>query len=192
VVEDDHAVVEGEAQVGQAAVVGGRVGQPLDVADRVVAGVADGPAAEARQTGDMRRAVQGELLLQEPQRVVVLELADEGASLVDFDAAPERLEAQERAGAEEAVPADALAADDALEEERPFALLNFAEGADRRERVAHELAVDGHQAGAPGQFGELLERGAVTHRRLGKRGAGLLDVYTVPPPPGSPARNTVC
>jgi len=36
VVEDDHAVVEGEAEVGQAAVVRGRVRQPLHVADRVV------------------------------------------------------------------------------------------------------------------------------------------------------------
>ena len=52
VVEDDHAVVEGEAEVGQAAVVGRRVRQAFDVAHGVVGGVADGAAAEARQAGN--------------------------------------------------------------------------------------------------------------------------------------------
>ena len=49
VVEDDHAVVEGEAEIRQTAIVRRRVRQALDIADRVVAGIADGAAAEARQ-----------------------------------------------------------------------------------------------------------------------------------------------
>ena len=74
-----------------------------------------------------------------------------------LDAAAVRLEAQERAGAEEAVAAEPFAADDALEEERPVALLDLAEGADRRERVADELAVDRHHAVAARQLDEFLE-----------------------------------
>ncbi len=49
VVENHHPVVEGEGQVGHLPVVGRGVGQPLEIADRVVAGVAHGPAAERRQ-----------------------------------------------------------------------------------------------------------------------------------------------
>ncbi len=64
VVEDDHAVVEGEAQVGQAAVVGRRIGQPFDVADGVVARVADRSAAEARQARQRGRAIGGQSFLQ--------------------------------------------------------------------------------------------------------------------------------
>ena len=54
VVEDDHAVVEGEAEVGQAAVVGRRVRQPFHITHGVIGGVADGAAAEARQAGNVR------------------------------------------------------------------------------------------------------------------------------------------
>ena len=79
------------------------------------------------------------------------------------DAAVERLEAEERPGAEEAVAAEPLAADDALEQERPVALLDLAEGADRRESVAEELAVDGDDRVPGRQLGELVERGEVAH-----------------------------
>ena len=61
VVEDDHAVVEGEAQVGQLAVVERRVRQALDIANGVVAGVADRAAGEARQARQGRGAVGGQL-----------------------------------------------------------------------------------------------------------------------------------
>ena len=93
----------------------------------------------------------------------MLRLDGRAGRRLEDDAVAERLEAQERAGADEAVAAEPLAADDALEEERPFPLLNFAEGADGRERVADELAVDGHEAGLAGQLGEFLEGRTVAH-----------------------------
>src|SRR5262249_3936124 len=134
--------------------------------DGVVAGVADAAAEEARQAVQGRGAVGGQLLLQEQERVGVLQL-DEAAGPVQLDAAAERLEAQERARAEEAVAAQALAADDALEQERPVALLDLAEGADRGERVAGELAVDRHQVALAGEADELVERRVVAHGGLG-------------------------
>ena len=88
-----------------------------------------------------------------------------GRGLKD-DAMTERLEAQERAGAEEAITAEAFAADDALEEKRPIALLNLAKGADGRERVADELAVDGHEAGLARQLDKFLEGRTITHCSL--------------------------
>ncbi len=48
-VENHHAIVEGERQVGQAAIVGRGVRQVLGVAHGVVGRVADGAAGEPRQ-----------------------------------------------------------------------------------------------------------------------------------------------
>ena len=58
VIENHHAVVKREAQVGQLAIVLRRILQALDIAHRVVACAADG-APQKRQTG---RA--GAILLQ--------------------------------------------------------------------------------------------------------------------------------
>src|SRR6266436_5919860 len=73
------------------------------------------------------------------------------------------LEAKERTGAEEAVTAEAFAADDALEEERPVAVLDLAKRGHRGERVADELPVDRNQAVVAGQVQEFVEGRAVTH-----------------------------
>ncbi len=141
VVEDDHAIIEGEAQVGQLAVVHGRVGQAFHVAHGVVGGISDGPAGgKPRQAGQVRGAVVGHLLFKQPQRVGMLDLDGRAAGGLEDDAVAEGLEAQERAGAEEAITSDALASDDTLEKKRPVAVLDFAERADGGERVAKELA----------------------------------------------------
>ena len=68
-VEDDHAVVEGERQVGQAAVVGRGVGQVLGVADRVVGRVADRAAGEPGQAGQVDRPVAVDQALEVAERV---------------------------------------------------------------------------------------------------------------------------
>ena len=70
VVEDDHPVVEGEREVGQAAVVGRGVRQVLDVADRVVAGVADRPPREPGEARHRGRAIAFDELLELGERVV--------------------------------------------------------------------------------------------------------------------------
>src|SRR5262249_45377569 len=85
-----------------------------------------------------------------------------GLRPLQADARAERLEAQERPGPQEAVAAVAFAADDALEQKRPIALLNLAEGADGREGVADQLAVDRHEAVPPRQLRELLRGRVVT------------------------------
>ncbi len=88
-----------------------------------------------------------------------------GGGLKD-DAAAERLEAEERAGAEETIAADALAADHALEQKRPIALLNLAKSADGGERVADEPPVDGHQTRLARQLDKFIESRTVTHGSL--------------------------
>src|SRR5205807_5504359 len=131
--------------------------------------VAHGAAGEARQAGDVGGAVKGKLLFEEAQRVGVLEFARPGLGqdVVDLHAPAVGLEAQEGASAEETVAPEALAADNALEEKGPVAFLDLAEGADGRERIADELAVDRHHAGLPGELDELLE-GRSEERRVGK------------------------
>src|SRR5439155_3862243 len=85
-------------------------------------------------------------------------------TLLDSHSAIMRLEAQEWAGAKEAVPTQPLAADHAFEEKRPVAFLNLAEGAHRRECVADQLPIDRHDAGGASQRGQLRERGTITPR----------------------------
>ena len=64
VIEDHHAVVESKTQIGQMAIVGRRLGEPFDIAHGVVAGIADGAAAKARQTRQVG-AVEGREFLFE-------------------------------------------------------------------------------------------------------------------------------
>ena len=71
-----------------------------------------------------------------------------------------RLEPQERLGAEEAEPADLLAADHALEQERRRRPLDPAERRDRGQAVAGQLAVDRDAAGRPGPAGGIPRRWA--------------------------------
>ena len=66
-VEDDHAVVEGEREVGQPAVVGRDVGEVLGVADGVVSRIADGPAGEPGEPRQVDGPVPFDQLLRDPR-----------------------------------------------------------------------------------------------------------------------------
>ena len=67
VVEDDHTVVQREAKVRQAAVVGRRMVEALNVADRVVPRVADGAAEETWQAVQMRSTIALDDFFEQPQ-----------------------------------------------------------------------------------------------------------------------------
>src|SRR5438477_616675 len=84
-------------------------------------------ARPGRQPRQVRGAVRGEHLLEHPQRVGRRRLDPPPVPLPGAGAGAVRLERAERAGPEEAVAADPLAADDALEQERPVPLLDLAE-----------------------------------------------------------------
>src|SRR5262245_1545259 len=94
----------------------------------------------------MWRAVSGEFFFQQTQRVGVLHLLDPTRRILDAYARSERLEPQKWSCAEETVTSQPLTADDALEQKRPISLLNLAESADRRQRIADQLAIDRYQA----------------------------------------------
>ena len=165
-IEDHHAVVEAETEVRNAAVVRRGVGQALDVPDRVVARVADRAAAEPRQARHARRAELRDHVFENAQRVggfgfdpFPVPIASAGSSAASFKRA-------KRPRTEEAISPDPLPADDALEQERPVALLELAERGDGRERVAGEPAVHRHDRVAVRQRGELVERRTVRHRTL--------------------------
>src|SRR5205823_1408344 len=93
---------------------------------------------------------------------------------LDADAAVVCLEAEERPAADEAVPADALAADDALEQEGPVAVVDLAEGGDRRQRVADQLPEDGDEAGVARQRQEFVKTRTVAHTRFPSAGLPLV------------------
>ena len=134
----------------------------LDVAGGVVRGVADRAAGETGQLGEVDRPIGGEQRLQVAERVGGLEPAG-GAGVVgpgDRDLPAPGLEPDERLGAEQAVSADLLAADDRLEEERGGRPLDPTEGRDRGQAVGDELAIDGDAAGPRRPVGRTRRRRA--------------------------------
>ena len=91
-----------------------------------------------------------------------------GASeaIIDADAAIPGLEQKERIGAEEAVTAEALAADDAFEQERPVAALELVERGDGREGIAQQLAIDRHHAVLAREFEVFGQAREIAHAGL--------------------------
>ena len=148
VIENHHAIVEGEAQVGELTIVCWRMGQAFHITDRIVAGIADGAAAKPRQAGNVRRMISLQALFKHPEwvgavkflRALFIEVR------LDPNVAIVSPETQKRSRAKETVAANPFAADDAFEEKGPIAFLNLAKRGDRRERVADELAIDGNDA----------------------------------------------
>jgi hypothetical protein len=136
VVEDDHLVVEAEAQVRDAAVVRRSVRQVFHIAHGVVGGEPDRPAAERRQAGQPRPVKLVDPLLEQLERVGVVELRHRVAHGL-ADAVTERLEPAERLGAEDAEPPHPLPTDHTFKQEAPAALMQLAERRHRRERVGH-------------------------------------------------------
>ena len=138
VVEHDHLVVEGEGHVGHLAVVGRGMGQVLEVADRVVAGVSDRTATEGGQLRQMDRPNRLDPPPKLVQRVVAIELAGHQRRRppgrnprigIRRHPAAIGLDLEERLGGQKAVAAHFLAAHDALEQASAASGVDLVEGA---------------------------------------------------------------
>src|SRR5271166_5893118 len=87
----------------------------------------------------------------------------DAGGLFNADSVTMCLKTQERFGTEEAVSADALAPHHALKEERPVAVLDLAECADRCQRVTYKLSIHRHKTCATRKYGELFEGRSIAH-----------------------------
>jgi hypothetical protein len=173
VIEDHHAVIERETEVGQLAIIRRRAGEVLHIANGVIPGIAHRSARKSRQTSDRGSAIGSELFFEQLERIVVRQfqgllgsLAAPGRPGVQPHALAKRLEAQKGSGTGKAVASHAFAADDALEEKRPVPLLNLAKRADGSQGIADELAIHRHQISFASQSGEFRKRREVTHPEL--------------------------
>src|SRR5207248_9781715 len=93
-------------------------GEPrLDVAHRVIAEIAGEAAAKTRQGGQRGRAIALHVFAQERKRIAV-EAFNDSAAVLDLDAPSMRANANLRRQADERIAAEALAADDRLEQKR--------------------------------------------------------------------------
>ena len=164
-VEHQHPVVEPERKVGQLAVIGGRIRQPLDIPHCVVPGVADRPADKPRQPRRVGRLVPRQQPLQFAERVGAVKpmLGQRFRSRVvaNNHIAVKRLDLQKGIAADEAEPADLFSANHAFEQERPRTHLQLGIGTNRGERVAHQLTVDRNQIDTLGQSAKRLKIGAI-------------------------------
>lgn len=164
VIEDDHAVVERERQVRQTEVVGGGVRQPLDIPHGIVGDASDGAAREGGQFCQTRRAEGGHPTLEFRERIVARERLHAGRS-GDPHLPPAGLHPQEGVGGEKTVPADVLAADDALEEAPGGTVVQAGVGRERSEAVGEQPSVDRHEPARPCQIGEAGPVREVRHGR---------------------------
>ena len=163
VVEDHHLIVEGKRQIGHLAIVLWGIGQVLDVADDVVAGVAHGAAAKGGQLGERGRAVGLDAPAKLIQRIFRLDLPrdeDRHARSRDAGVRADRhplvvgFNFQEGVRGQEAVAPDLLSAHDALEKARTAPGIELMKGGDGRQRIANQPAIDGDQVGAVGKLAE--------------------------------------
>ena len=169
VIEGDDLAIEGEIEIGQVAIVAGGVGEffGFDVADGVVACVADPAAGEVGQLGDADEipvALLGEFG-DFGEGVIGVELAGD-RSVLDRDGVVVGDDAGDGLSADEAVTTDAVAADDGFEQEAGgVSVVGLDEspvGEYGGEVVGHQLAVDRHEIAGPGEFLEGVEIGLLT------------------------------
>ena len=174
-VEDDHAVVKAEGEVGKPAVIGRSVGKRLGVTDGVVGGEADSTAAEAGKSRQVEGLVFFEHLLEVGEGIGAGPDAG-GLGAVgepQRDLIGPRLENQKRLGAEEAVSSDFFTADDALEQKAGTRSGHLEESAHRREAIRRELAIDRDRGARTRQVQELLKGGQMTGHGASRKGKGL-------------------
>jgi hypothetical protein len=74
VVKNDHMIVESERQIGQVAIVVGRIRQIFNVADCVVAGIADGASHERWQLGQLGDAHGPHAVAEQLERIIGIEM----------------------------------------------------------------------------------------------------------------------
>ena len=143
-----------------ALLVGGRLGEALDLAHHVVAEVADHAAVERGQGFDDRRAVGRQQGLHRGQHAPVPRDRVRQGSLDREGAAPPDQRGR-RPAAHEGPAAPALGVLHGLEQEGPVAVLRSGqsrEGGHRRRQVGQQLPPDGDHVEAGGERGELLAR----------------------------------
>ncbi len=145
VVEHHEHVGQDEGHVGQAHVVGRRVGQVLHVAHAVVAEVADGPAHEGRQSLERRHPVAREMLRHEGEGVspvVGQVLLGVHSAAADGDGRPVQPETLPGLDAQEGVAAELQSLLRALQQEAAGRLAQLEEGRDRGLGVVEEVMLD--------------------------------------------------
>ena len=119
VVEDDKLAIESKEQIGQAAIIGrgGAEFFAFVVADHVVAGVTDPAAGEGGEIGVGLVGAGRHEALEIGQGIGGREFAAGFAGFLNGGFSLTGLIDQPRAGGDETVAGDALAADDTLEQE---------------------------------------------------------------------------
>ena len=163
VVEHHEPVVQREAHVGQPEVVRRRLRQTLGVADGVVGGEPHRPAREGWQFRQADRTELRHPALQLGEGIGACERLHRAATC-DPHLRAARLEPHERIGAEEAVAADFLAADDALEQAAAIARIDPREGGEGRESVGEQPPIHRHEPARARQVGKPVGVGKVRHR----------------------------
>ena len=144
---------------------GGHVGQPLDLADHVVAEVAHQAAVQRRQLGDHRRPVRRQQVLEHGEDALVAGHVD-GQRAVDLDPPVAQQQRGDGIAADEREAAPALAVLDRLEQEARAVADELGVGRDRRLEVGEQLGPHGH---------DRVRRGPARGTRRGSAGSARVQ-----------------
>ena len=163
VVVDGQLADHRDDGVGIAEIVVGNVGQVLDLADDVVAQVADQAAVQRRQSGDLGRPIVVEQTLQRDEYALVSGYVDAEVAL-DAQRAVLRHECPVRAPADERPATPAVAALHRLEQESIPVAHHAGEGRHRRGEIGEQLTPHRHDPMVGRETPELVELGEDGHR----------------------------
>jgi hypothetical protein len=163
----DHA----HHRVGQVLIVVGHLGKPFDLADHVVAEVADQTARHRRQLGQVGRPVRGEQVLERGEHAVGGRDAG-GEDTVDRDGTVAQRQRGDRVPTDEGEAAPPLAVLDRLEEEALSVADELGERGDGCLQIGEQLGPHRYDGVLGGERVELLAAGADCglHRGAGATG----------------------
>jgi hypothetical protein len=172
VVENEQPVVEGEAEIREMKVVDRRMRQPLRVSDGVVGRIPHHAAGERREFRQLGRLMASHPPLEVGERVGRLELLHVvRAGPRDPHSRAEGFKPQEGLGPQEAVTADLLPADDALEQAGRLSGVDPGKRRQRRQAIREQPAVDRHETMGLCQGVEAVPVRKVRHEWMDTRWA---------------------
>ena len=163
VVDGDDHIGEDEEGVGKLQIVGGLIGEMLDLAHHIVPEVPYGTSPEAREVGGRRGHPLPEAGVEVGQGIVAPDGLPALAGRPPFGHVASEPPGRGGLGTQEGVAGPLLSSHHGLQEEAEGRLGQLRVGGNRRVGVEKKLAPDGHYVGVAGLSEKIGKRREETH-----------------------------
>ena len=180
-IEDGEGADQTHDRVGHAVVVGGNIGQVLDLSHHVVAEEACEATEQRGQILDLGRGVRGEELLESDEHSLIGGKVDAGVA-GDRHPAVAQHEGCHWITADEGEPAPALTVLDRLEDETGIIADELHESRDRGLQIGQHLGPHRHHRVFGGEIEEGFRVGMELHGASGRKKQVRSPVWQAPRP----------